>query len=157
MLKSLRSKICKIYIQSWKQCALLLITTMTLQQLIQLGTWCMVTHCWYQWTKKCTTSKARTLIVFMIACILCPSSFSEIWALCVSWITNDHLHYAPSFACWAIFGSLVPAMCNHTSCGQVHELPQSHCSDNWEGRKACNTFTKRAYTKIWFWLTCIAS
>ena len=27
------------------------------------------------------------------------------------------------------FGSLVPAMCNCTSCAQVHELPQSHCDD----------------------------
>ena len=25
-----------------------------------------------------------------------------------------------------IFGSLVSAMCNRTSCAQVHELPQSH-------------------------------
>ena len=32
-----------------------------------------------------------------------------------------------------IFGSLVPAMCNSTSCAQVHELPQSYCGDNWEG------------------------
>ena len=30
----------------------------------------------------------------------------------------------------ALFGSLVPAMCNRTSCAQVHELPKSHCSDN---------------------------
>ena len=29
--------------------------------------------------------------------------------------------------------SLVPAMCNHTSCAQVHELRQSHCGDNREG------------------------
>ena len=25
-----------------------------------------------------------------------------------------------------------PSM-NRTSCAQVHELPQSHCGDNWEG------------------------
>ena len=24
-------------------------------------------------------------------------------------------------------------MCDRTSCAQVHELPQSHCGDNWEG------------------------
>ena len=24
-------------------------------------------------------------------------------------------------------------MMNRTSCAQVHELPQSHCGDNWEG------------------------
>ena len=28
---------------------------------------------------------------------------------------------------------LVPAMCNRTSCAQLHELPQSHCGDDWEG------------------------
>ena len=33
----------------------------------------------------------------------------------------------------ALFGSLVTAMCNHTSCAQVHELPQSHCGDNRDG------------------------
>ena len=38
-----------------------------------------------------------------------------------SWITNDHLYYSPCFACWALFGSLVPAMCNRTSCAQVHD------------------------------------
>ena len=28
-------------------------------------------------------------------------------------------------AYWVLFGSLVPAMCNHTSSAQVHELPQN--------------------------------
>ena len=58
------------------------------------------------------------------------SCFCEIWALCVSWINYDHLYYAPCLASWALFGSLVPVMCNRTSCVQVHELPQSHCGDN---------------------------
>ena len=31
-------------------------------------------------------------IVFMITYILCSSCFCEIWALCVSWITYDHLY-----------------------------------------------------------------
>ena len=35
---------------SWKQCAPAVITTMALWQLMYLGTWCIVTHCWYQWT-----------------------------------------------------------------------------------------------------------
>ena len=61
------------------------------------------------------------------------SSFCEIWALFVSWITYDHLYYAPCLACWALFGSLVPTMCNCPSCAQVHELPQNHCGDNPEG------------------------
>ena len=39
-------------------------------------------------------------------------------------------YHAPSFACWALFGALVQAMCNRTSCAQVHELPQSYCGDN---------------------------
>ena len=30
-------------------------------------------------------------IVFMITYMLCPSCFCEIWELCVSWITYDHL------------------------------------------------------------------
>ena len=30
------------------------------------------------------------------------------------------------------FGLLVSAMCKRTSFAQVPELPQSHCSDNWE-------------------------
>ena len=42
-------------------------------------------------------------------------------------------YYAPCFACCALFGSLVPAMCNCMSCVQVHELLQSHCGDNQEG------------------------
>ena len=29
--------------------------------------------------------------------------------------------------------SLVPTMCNRTSCAQVHELSQRHCGDNREG------------------------
>ena len=36
-------------------------------------------------------------------------------------------------ACWALFRSLVPAICKRPSCAQVHELPQSHPGDNQEG------------------------
>ena len=61
------------------------------------------------------------------------SCFCEIWALCVSWITYDYLYYTPCLACWVLFGSLVPSMCNGTSCAQVHVSPQSHCGDNPEG------------------------
>ena len=48
----------------------------------------------------------------------------------------QHLYiyiYALCLACWALFGSLVPALCDRTSCAQVHELLQSHCGDNREG------------------------
>ena len=39
-LKSHRCKMGVIYIQSWKQCALPVMTTMALWQLMPLGTWC---------------------------------------------------------------------------------------------------------------------
>ena len=33
--------------------------------LMSLGAWCMITHCWYQWIKKCSTSQAsRTMKLF---------------------------------------------------------------------------------------------
>ena len=67
---------------------------------------------------------------FMIAFILRSSCFCESGALCMSWITYDHLYYASCLACWALFGSLVPVMCNRTSCAQVRELP--HFGDNRE-------------------------
>ena len=41
VLKSHRGKMSVIYMQSWKQCALPVITTMALWQLMHLGTWCM--------------------------------------------------------------------------------------------------------------------
>ena len=62
----------------------------------------------------------------------CSSCFCEIWALCVSWITHGHLYYALCLTCWALFGSLVPAICNRISSAQVHELPQSHYGNNRE-------------------------
>ena len=48
-------------------------------------------------------------------------------------LTYDNLYYAPCLDCWALFGSLVSALCNRTSRAQVYELPQSHCGDNREG------------------------
>ena len=42
VLRSHRSKMSKMYMKLWKQCALLVITTMTLWQLMHLGTWCHV-------------------------------------------------------------------------------------------------------------------
>ena len=71
-------------------------------------------------------------MLILITYILCLSSFCEIWGLCVSWITYDNLYYAPCLACWALFGSLLPAMYDRASCTQVHRLPQSHCGDNRE-------------------------
>ena len=108
-------------IQSWKYCALPVITTMALWQ----------THA----LRDMMYSDILLVpmhIVFMIVYLLRSSCFCEIWALCVSWISYDHLYYAPYIACWALFGSMVPAMCNRT-CAQVHELPQSHCGEKREG------------------------
>ena len=34
---------------------------------------------------------------------------------------------------YAIMKIMIPAMCNRTSCAQVHELPQTHYGDNREG------------------------
>ena len=84
-------------------------------------------------------SKINNIYVIMETYILlCSSCLCEIWAFCVSWITYDHLYYALCFACWEFFGPLVPAMCNRTSCAQVHELPQSHCGNN-RGAHCINT------------------
>ena len=71
--------------------------------------------------------------IFMITYISCSSCFCEIWAVFVSWVTYDHLYYAACLSRWALFGSLLPAIFNRTSCAQVHELPQSHCGDSREG------------------------
>ena len=91
----------------------------------------------------------RGHIVFMIACKSSSYCFCEIWTLCASWITYDRLYYVPCLACWALFGSLVPAMCNRTSCAQVHELPQSHCGDNREGTLfSCMVLSKTWQTKL---------
>ena len=34
---------------------------------------------------------------------------------------------------YAIMKIMISAMCNRTSCAQVHELPQTHYGDNREG------------------------
>ena len=55
VLKSHRSKMSVIYMQSWKECALPVITTWALWQLMHLDTWYTITHSWYQWTNECST------------------------------------------------------------------------------------------------------
>ena len=54
-------------------------------------------------------------------------------ALCVSWITSDQLYYFVCLDFWGLFGSLVPTMCNRTSCAHGHELAQGPGGDNWKG------------------------
>ena len=112
VLKSHRSKMSIIYMLSWKQCALPVITTM--------GTHALG-HMMYGY------------VYILLVPILHSSCFCDSWAHCVSWITYNHLYYAPSLACWALFGSLVPAICNSRSCTEVHGLPQHHFGNNWEG------------------------
>ena len=76
-----------------KQCALPVVTIMALWQLMHACTWCTVTHCWYQWTKECSTSKARSAQSALLR---------DLRTVCVvvhSWL----------------FGSLVSAICNCTS------------------------------------------
>ena len=108
----------------------------------------LVEHSLVNWYQQCITvhhvpkciscDKAIVVITRRAHCYhgciyITPTCFCRFWTLCVSWITYNHLYYAPCFACWVHFGSLVPAMCNRTSCAQVHELQQSHCGDNREG------------------------
>ena len=42
----------------------------------------------------------------------------------------DPLQIVRWLVCWALFGWLVPAMCNHISLAQVDELPQRYCGEN---------------------------
>ena len=60
--------------------------------------------------------------------LLCSSYFCEISALCVLWITYDNLYYTPCLSCRALFGLMVPAMCNSTLyMSYTSWLPQNHC------------------------------
>ena len=42
-------------------------------------------------------------------------------------VTTNHrvFNYASCLSSWALFGSLVRATCNRTSCAQVHDLPRA--------------------------------
>ena len=81
-----------IYIQLWKQCVLLVITRMASWHFMYLGTW-------YKVNKKCISyHKAIMVITRRVRCfydytnVLCPSCFCKIEALCVLWITYNHIH-----------------------------------------------------------------
>ena len=73
-------------------------------------------HKWSTTHRVLKSPRSKMSVIYMQSCKHC-----------------DHLHYAPCVACWILFGSLVPAVCNCSSCAQVYELPQSHCGDNREG------------------------
>ena len=64
--------------------------------------------------------------------------------ICVPWITYDHLYYAPCLACWALFGLLVPTMCNRTSCAKCMSC-----------HKAIVVITGRAHDNIYIYILCI--
>ena len=72
------------------------------------------------WIAKVIRTTTTYIAYFIYRYILRSSSFCEIWALCVSWITYDHLYCAPCLAFWALFGSLAPVRCSRTSCAQGH-------------------------------------
>ena len=69
VLKSHRSKMSIIYILSWKQCALPVSTTMALWQLMHLGTWCTVPHCWYQWSRVLKHSLSIYIALYIYVCV----------------------------------------------------------------------------------------
>ena len=68
-----------IYMQSWKQCVLPVITTMTLRQLIQLGTWCTVMPKCMSYHKAIVVITGRAHWFHDCIHILCPYCFCEVW------------------------------------------------------------------------------
>ena len=83
--------------QNDEQCSLPFITTMALWQFMQWGTWCTVATLYTMFPSALIATKPLWWqpgehIVHMIAQILRPSYFCEIWALYVSWIIYDHLY-----------------------------------------------------------------
>ena len=66
-------------------------------------------------THRVLKSHRSKMSITGITYILCSSCFCEIWALCVSWITYDHLYYAPCLA------SLVHW---YQQCVTVHHAPK---------------------------------
>ena len=94
---------------------------------------------WYYIKTKTSLRSFKCLIISEVSeqirlSIYSPTAISMV-TLC--WYTL-HLLLWPlilySLLCFlSTFGSLLPAMSNHASCAQVHELPQNHCGDNQEG------------------------
>ena len=89
----------------------------------------------HEWSRKHRVLRSHRSKMNNIWSNIHLSYFCEIWVLCVV----DHLwplilRSLPSLL--STLFSLVPAMCNRTSCAQVHELPQTivvitgraHCS-----------------------------
>ena len=69
--------------------------------------------------------------IYIILKTVCPPAINPmaLWLLMhlCSWCTVTHCLYQ-----WTRECSTVPQMCNHISCAQVHELPQSYHGDNRE-------------------------
>ena len=62
----------------------------------------MQTSCWYHWTKECSLTLWHLYYIYIM-----PLMSLILYSLIC------HLYYAPCLACWALFSSLVPAMCFH--------------------------------------------
>ena len=77
---------------------------------------------WGHW--RIGNNREGTLSVFLTTYILHITLILLLWD--VSTGTSNQIFYAPCLTCWALFGSLVPAMCNRASCAQVHDLPWGH-------------------------------
>ena len=56
---------------------------------------------------------------YMVTPILALWDLSTLY---IARITYDHPYYDPWWAFWALFGSIIPIMCNRTSSAQVREL-----------------------------------
>ena len=60
------------------------------------------TSCWNHWTKECSLTLWHLYHIYIM-----PLMSLILYSLIC------HLYYAPCLACWALFSSLVPAMCFH--------------------------------------------
>ena len=69
VLKSHRSKTDVIYMQSWKLCALAVITTMALWQLMHLGTWWTMLQQYIMYVPKCMICHRAIVVTCFHDCI----------------------------------------------------------------------------------------
>ena len=92
VLKSHRSKTGVVYMQLWKECVLLVITSVALWQVMHLGTWCTVTHCWYQWTKEFSRTKECSLLSLLSTLWFSGTSNLKPYILCPNaWVATKSL------------------------------------------------------------------
>ena len=63
-----------------------------MELLMHVGTWCTITDCCYQWTKECSKSQAQSVKKLVFSTVSLRSLFD--------------------LRAWALFGLVVPAICN---------------------------------------------